>query len=155
MTPEEAYRILELEPGATPEQVQEAYRKAAVRTHPDKAEGYGLHDRKAWLKVRDAYEYLRAAGFPAPAPPKPSAPAEPKRYRAPEWLEQKWANDSGERLGEHFKLDDNERRALGNTVFWFFAVVAAGFLLFFACRRLRKPIAITPRPGWVIRLTDR
>ena len=149
MTPEEAYRILELEPGATPEAVQEAYRKAALRTHPDRAEGFGLHDKKAWLKVRDAYEHLREAGFPdlLQAPPPEPPPAAPKRYKAPEWLERKWANEQGDRLSEHFRMDEHERHALRQTLIWLLCLIGAGFLLFNLYGRFGSKRELTPRPG--------
>jgi curved DNA-binding protein CbpA len=35
MTREEAYRVLGLEPGATPEQIAAAYRELMKRVHPD------------------------------------------------------------------------------------------------------------------------
>ena len=148
MTPEEALRILELEPGATPEAVQEAYRKAALRTPPDRADGYGLHDKKAWLKVRDAYECLREAGFQCPLPaPAPEEPKAPKRYKAPDWLERKWANEQGDRLSEHFRMDEHERHALRQTLVWLFMVFASGILAFVFYQKYWKPGHISPRPG--------
>lgn len=149
MTPQEAYRILGLAPGAGAEAVQEAYRRHALDKHPDRAQGVGLHDRAAWLKVRDAYECLRAAGFPNLAPP-PVKPAEKPRYRAPEWLERQWANEKPERLSDHLRLDEEERKALVKTVIGFVAVVAAVWLLWGARERL-KTREFSPRPGWTIR----
>ncbi|MBI4423344.1 MAG: J domain-containing protein [Elusimicrobia bacterium] len=151
MTPEEAYRILEVEPGAAAEKVQEAYRHAALRTHPDRAEGRGLRDERDWLRVRDAYECLRAAGFPGPPPARTAAPPppEPRRYRAPEWLERKWANERGESFLDHLDLDDAERTALLRALSW--VALLAGFALFayYAVHRLGK--GWSPRPGVTIR----
>ena len=69
MTTEEAYRILGVEPGAPPKEVQHAYRRQALRCHPDKArsEAEAASFTKRFIGVRDAYEYLRAEGFPVSA----------------------------------------------------------------------------------------
>lgn len=147
MTPEEAYRALGLQPGSGAEAVQEAYRRHALEKHPDRAQGVELHDRKAWLKVRDAYECLRAAGFPSLPPPEP---AEPKRYRAPEWLERKWANERPERLTDHMSLDEAERRALVKTLVGFSVAVLAMWLLWQVWEKARAR-EFSPRPGWTIR----
>ena len=151
MTPEEAYRALGLPPNSAAEAVQEAYRRQALEKHPDRASGFGLHDRAAWLKVRDAYECLRAAGFPQlpAAEPKP-AKAEEKRYRAPEWLERKWANETPERLSDNLKLDEAERRALLRTV----VSLTVTALCFWAVWQFRHKAAareFSPRPGWTVR----
>lgn len=153
MTPEEAYRILELEAGATPERVQEAYRKAALETHPDRAQGYGLHDRKRWLQVRDAYECLRAAGFPEllPAPEASKKPAEAKRYQAPDWLQQRWSAQSSERIAEHFRLDEHETRALTRTIGWIVVSVVSIYALFHFGRGWRPSRQLEPKPGLTIR----
>ena len=139
MTPEEAYRILEVPPGAGAEAVQEAYRKAALRTHPDKASGYGLHIRKEWLRVRDAYECLRASGFPELAPAAPPEPPAPRRYRAPDWLERKWASEPPERLSANLRLDEHESRALRQLALWIFIICGAAYLLFAAHQRFSRP----------------
>ena len=68
MTTEQAYSLLAVEPGASPKDVQRAYRKQALRFHPDRA---GTPDEASYftrrfMEVRDAYEYLRSQGFPVP-----------------------------------------------------------------------------------------
>jgi len=68
MTTEEAYTFLGVEPGATPKEVQLAYRRQAMKYHPDRA---GSADEssyftKKFMEVRDAYEFLRDQGFPVP-----------------------------------------------------------------------------------------
>jgi len=151
VTPQEAYRILEVEPGAGADAVQEAYRKAALRAHPDRAQGHGLHDRKEWLRVRDAYEYLRAAGFPAAPPAEPAPPPKPRRYRAPDWLERQWADQRPERLSDHLTLDEHERRALGRLVFWAALVCGAAYLIYFTHRlRSARPPSALPNSGWSV-----
>ena len=70
MMPEDAYRILEVEPGASPKEVQLAYRKKALELHPDRAssEEQSQYFYRQFLEIRDAYEYLRREGFPVPEP---------------------------------------------------------------------------------------
>lgn len=50
------YQILGLTPGATPEEVKRAYRKLAMKYHPDVNPGKGA--RAKFLEVLEAYEYL-------------------------------------------------------------------------------------------------
>ncbi|MFH2203576.1 MAG: J domain-containing protein [Elusimicrobiota bacterium] len=66
MTTEEAYSILDVEAGASPKEVQQAYRRQAMRCHPDRARSAAEAQSftKRFIEVRDAYEYLRTAGFP-------------------------------------------------------------------------------------------
>ncbi len=66
MTAEEAYRILGVEAGSSPKNVQKAYRRRAMRCHPDRAgsETEAAAFTKRFIEVRDAYEYLRREGFP-------------------------------------------------------------------------------------------
>ncbi|MBI5201130.1 MAG: DnaJ domain-containing protein [Elusimicrobia bacterium] len=149
MTPEDAYRALGLPPGAGAEAAQEAYRRAALEKHPDRAQGVGLHDKAGWLKIRDAYEFLRAAGFPA-AQAVETPKAEPKRYRAPEWLERKWANEKPERLAENLNLDEAERRALVRTIVSL-ALAAAGLWGLWHLRHRAAAREFSPRPGWSVR----
>ncbi|MFN0032052.1 MAG: TerB family tellurite resistance protein [Flavobacteriales bacterium] len=58
-----AYKILEIEKSATDEEVKKAYRKMAVKYHPDKVRELGDAHRKAaeekFLKVKDAYEGIK------------------------------------------------------------------------------------------------
>lgn len=68
MTTDQAYTILRVEPGATPKDVQKAYRARAMECHPDRAssEEQAAYLTKKFMEVRDAYEYLRKEGFPVP-----------------------------------------------------------------------------------------
>ena len=70
MTDDEAYRVLGVSPGSDAKGVQRAYRERALEAHPDRAgsDGERAIFTKRFLRVRDAYEYLRKAGFPVPAP---------------------------------------------------------------------------------------
>lgn len=57
------YKILEVEPGATDEEVKKAYRKMANKYHPDKVAHLGEEFRSAatekFQKVQDAYERIK------------------------------------------------------------------------------------------------
>ncbi|MFN3343685.1 MAG: TerB family tellurite resistance protein [Flavobacteriales bacterium] len=58
-----AYKILEIESSASDEEVKKAYRKMAVRYHPDKVASLGEEHQKAaqekFQKVQEAYENIR------------------------------------------------------------------------------------------------
>ncbi|MBL7963420.1 MAG: TerB family tellurite resistance protein [Flavobacteriales bacterium] len=58
-----AYQILELEPTATDEEVKKAYRRMAIKYHPDKVAQLGEEVQKAaaekFRKVQEAYERIR------------------------------------------------------------------------------------------------
>jgi len=58
-----AYRILEIEPSATDQEVKKAYRKMANKYHPDKVSHLGEDFQKAanqkFQKVNEAYEKIR------------------------------------------------------------------------------------------------
>jgi DnaJ like chaperone protein len=58
-----AYKILELEPGATDEEVKKAYRRMAMKYHPDKVSHLGDEFRKnadeKFRKVNEAYEKIK------------------------------------------------------------------------------------------------
>ncbi len=58
-----AYQILEIEQGATDEEVKKAYRRMVMKHHPDKVLDLGEEFQKAaaekFRKVQDAYERIR------------------------------------------------------------------------------------------------
>lgn len=62
-TTESAYKVLEVEPSATDDEVKKAYRKMAVKYHPDKVSYLGDEFRKAahekFQKLNEAYEKIK------------------------------------------------------------------------------------------------
>ena|ERR1051326_1925235 len=60
---ESDYIILEVSPGATDDEVKKAYRKMAVKYHPDKVAGMGEEVERAakekFQKLQDAYDNIR------------------------------------------------------------------------------------------------
>ncbi len=58
-----AYKILEISPSATDEEVKKAYRKMAVKYHPDKVsylgEEYQRSAKEKFQKIQEAYEQIR------------------------------------------------------------------------------------------------
>jgi DnaJ like chaperone protein len=63
-----AYKILELEKGATPQDIKKAYRRMAKKYHPDKVQHLGPEHQKGaeekFRKVQEAYEQLqKEVGF--------------------------------------------------------------------------------------------
>lgn len=64
-TLENAYRILEITPSATDEEVKKAYRRLALMHHPDKLADMGPsvqeEGRKKFLKIQEAYEKIKQA----------------------------------------------------------------------------------------------
>lgn len=76
----ECYRILELEPGATPAEVKQAYRDLAKIWHPDRFPNEPRVQEKAQEKLKEinrAYEQLKNC-----RPGKGSAPGHPPRHAA-------------------------------------------------------------------------
>ena len=61
---ESAYKILEVEPSASDEEVKKAYRKMATKYHPDKVSHLGEDFQKAanqkFQKVNEAYEKIKS-----------------------------------------------------------------------------------------------
>ncbi len=62
-TVEDAYKVLEITPDATDQEVKSAYRKMAMKHHPDKVESLGEDVKRAaeekFNKIRDAYEQIK------------------------------------------------------------------------------------------------
>lgn len=60
---EAAYKILEIEKTATDEEIKKAYRKMAMKYHPDKVRGLGEQHEKAaqekFIKVQQSYEQIK------------------------------------------------------------------------------------------------
>lgn len=60
---EEAYKVLEITPSATDEEVKKAYKKLAIKHHPDKVESLGDDVKKAaeekFKSIAAAYETIR------------------------------------------------------------------------------------------------
>jgi len=60
---EHAYKVLEIESSATDEEIKKAYRKMAVKYHPDKVRDLGeIHQKAAqekFVKVQEAYETIK------------------------------------------------------------------------------------------------
>lgn len=73
MSRDDAWRILGLEPGSSPEEIRAAYRTRARQTHPD-AGG----DREDWDRLQEAYALLASGDVVTfdPEPAEPSTPSE-------------------------------------------------------------------------------
>ena len=60
---ESAYKILEIDSSVADEEVKKAYRKMAMKYHPDKVRGLGeQHEKSAnekFIKVQEAYEQIK------------------------------------------------------------------------------------------------
>lgn len=60
---EDAYAVLEISPSASDDEVKSAYRRMAMKNHPDKVASLGPDVRKAaeekFMKIRDAYETIK------------------------------------------------------------------------------------------------
>jgi DnaJ-class molecular chaperone len=70
------YTILEISPGASLEEITRAYRKMAMKWHPDRNNGSKYAEDK-FKEVKKAYEALSSPSYkyePPKAPPKPEPP---------------------------------------------------------------------------------
>jgi len=60
---ESAYKVLEISPSATDEEVKKAYKKMAVKYHPDKVSHLGEDVQKSatekFKKINEAYERIK------------------------------------------------------------------------------------------------
>ncbi len=82
--PVDPHAVLGLEPGASPDEVQRAYRALAKRFHPDRA---GREAGEMMVSINAAYDLLRDQLENGPAPrPAPSGVTAPPERRAGDWL---------------------------------------------------------------------
>jgi hypothetical protein len=92
------YKILEVSPGATDEQIRAAYRRLVQLHHPDHNAGSAESARR-FEEVQEAYariRRLRGSGTPAPEQPPPSSPDLEARLAAMEH-ELRQANEARKR----------------------------------------------------------
>jgi curved DNA-binding protein CbpA len=66
--PRDPYRVLGVEPGATPEQLHDAYRRLVKRHHPDRNGGSAESTRR-FREVQQAYEEIGRLRARRPGPP--------------------------------------------------------------------------------------
>ncbi|MEY2532989.1 MAG: hypothetical protein QOF29_899 [bacterium] len=71
----DAFAVLGIEPGASPQEAGAAYRRLAKRWHPDRGGGPAGAIRMA--EINAAYDVLRAGAWQRDAPPADAAPAAP------------------------------------------------------------------------------
>ncbi len=60
MTGKDYYKILEVSPGATPLAIKKAYRRLAIKYHPDKNAGNSIYEQK-FKEINEAYRVLSDA----------------------------------------------------------------------------------------------
>lgn len=81
--PVDPHAVLGLEPGASPDEVQRAYRALAKRFHPDRA---GREAGEMMISINAAYDLLREQLESGAEPKPPPAATAPPERRAGDWL---------------------------------------------------------------------
>src|SRR5439155_11994427 len=72
MSRRDPYEVLEVKPGASAEELHDAYREMVKLHHPDRNGGSAESTRR-FQEIQEAYDELRAR----PRPPRTARPAEP------------------------------------------------------------------------------
>ncbi len=122
----QAYGILGVEPGASPKEVQLAYRRKALESHPDRAGSpeQAEYFSRQFLHIRDAYELLRKQGFPIPEPEK--VVERPVYYSRTAGRSFAPKEGEGEKVGALEKLGFGFRVDLGSLLLWGMLIPAGG-----------------------------
>jgi hypothetical protein len=108
------YAVLEVEPGATPDEITASYRSLAKRWHPDRGGGAQAEARMA--EINSAYDLLRSEVWHAEHGERPVAPAAPARP-AGHWLSGAMRRALGPELVRALQRDEPVR-AITPTSVW-------------------------------------
>jgi hypothetical protein len=122
----QAYGILGVEPGASPKEVQLAYRRKALESHPDRAGSpeQAEYFSRQFLHIRDAYELLRKTGFPIPEPEK--VVERPVYYSRTAGRSFAPKEGEGEKAGALEKLGFGVHVDMGSLFLWGMLIPAGG-----------------------------
>ena len=147
----DAYRVLEIAPGATKEQAREARNVLAKVWHPDRHQGDPkVHDRAAdkLRQINDAYAAIESAGFPAAEPPRPREappayvdslrPQSQPRKTAPQAAER---NTTTQKSRARSTIDFVPRRRVRMWVPIFLLIAAASAVITIAIKQRSAPVA--------------
>ena len=85
------YVILELPWGASEQEVRQAFRKLALRYHPDRNPGDAEAEAR-FKPISAAYQHLKSVGFRLPPPASREAPR-PRHAAPPTWSRPSWAEE--------------------------------------------------------------
>ncbi|MEK9144762.1 MAG: DnaJ domain-containing protein [Elusimicrobiota bacterium] len=138
----QAYGILGVEPGASPKEVQLAYRRKALESHPDRAGSpeQAEYFSRQFLHIRDAYELLRKQGFPIPEPEK--VVERPAYYSRTAGRSFAPKEGEGEKVGALEKLGFGFHIDMGSLLLWGMLIPAGGIGAVLFIKYLLKQLQI-------------